>query len=163
MKTNHPIFWCNLSSSETAHTLFLEYISLNKPGFTLLWLDPAWSQGPSLGSCPRGSLSTWNMTVLWCSTFPVTSSSVREHSCMLSHFSHVQLFATVWTLAHRAPMSMGFSRQEYWSELPCPPAGDLPDPGIKPESSALQVDSLLLSHWRSLTQGQVQISNQLTS
>ena len=82
---------------------------------------------------------------------------------MLSHFSHVQLFATVWTLAHRAPMSMGFSRQEYWSELPCPPAGDLPDPGIKPESSALQVDSLLLSHWRSLTQGQVQISNQLTS
>ena len=51
---------------------------------------------------------------------------------VLSHFSHVQLFATPWTVAHQAPPSMGFSRQEYWSGLPCPPSGDLPDPGIKP-------------------------------
>ena len=50
--------------------------------------------------------------------------------CVLSHFSHVRLFATLWTIAHKAPLSMGFSRQEYGSGLPCPPPGDLPDPGI---------------------------------
>ena len=46
-------------------------------------------------------------------------------------FSCVQLFAILWTAAHQAPLSMGFSRQEYWSGLPCPPSGDLPDPGIE--------------------------------
>ena len=50
---------------------------------------------------------------------------------VLSRFSHVQLFATLWTVAHQASLSMGFSRQEYWSGLPCPPPGDLPDPGIE--------------------------------
>ena len=65
---------------------------------------------------------------------------------LLSHFSHVQLFATPWTVAHQAPLSMGFSRQEYWSESPCPPPGDLPNPGIKPTFPALQVSSLLLNH-----------------
>ena len=50
---------------------------------------------------------------------------------MLSCFSCVQLLATLWTVAHQAPLSMGFSRQEYWSGLPCPPPGDLPDPGIE--------------------------------
>ena len=50
---------------------------------------------------------------------------------MLSCFSHVQLFTTLWTVAHKAPLSMGFPSQEYWSGLPCPPPGDLPDPGIK--------------------------------
>ena len=54
------------------------------------------------------------------------------------------LFATPWTVAHQAPLSVGFSRQEYWSGLPCPPSGDLPDSGIKP-GSALQVDSLSLN------------------
>ena len=50
--------------------------------------------------------------------------------------------ATPWTVAHQAPLSMGFSRQEYWSGLPFPSPGDLPDPGIKPSSPALQADSL---------------------
>ena len=50
-------------------------------------------------------------------------------------------------VAHQAPLSMGFSRQEYWSGLPCPPPGNLPYPGIKPLSPALQADSLPLSHW----------------
>ena len=48
----------------------------------------------------------------------------------------------MWTVAHQAPLSIGFSRQDYWSGLPCPPEGDLPDPGIEPRSPALQVDSL---------------------
>ena len=63
-----------------------------------------------------------------------------------NHFSRVQLFRNPWTTARKAPLSMGFSRQESWSGLPCPPPGDLPDPGIEPTSPALQVDSLPLSH-----------------
>ena len=55
---------------------------------------------------------------------------------------HVPLFATAWAVARQAPLSMGFLRQEYWSGLPFPPPEDLPDPGIKPRSPALQVDSL---------------------
>ena len=51
--------------------------------------------------------------------------------CVLSHFSRVQLFATLWTIAHQAPLSMGFSRQEYWSGLPYPPSGALPNPGTE--------------------------------
>ena len=51
---------------------------------------------------------------------------------MLNHFSHFQLFASLWTIACQAFLSMGFPGQEYWSELPCPPPGGLPDPGIKP-------------------------------
>ena len=62
---------------------------------------------------------------------------------MLSRFSCVRLFATPWTVAHQAPLSMGFSRQEYWSGLPYPPPGDLLNPGIESRSPALQVDSLL--------------------
>ena len=56
---------------------------------------------------------------------------VCVHACVLSHFSRVQLFATLWTIAPQAPLSMGFSRQEYWSGLPFPLPGDLPDPGIE--------------------------------
>ena len=55
-------------------------------------------------------------------------------SVLLSHFSRVQPSATPWTTAFQAPPSMGFSRQEYWSGLPCPPPGDLPNPGIEPTS-----------------------------
>ena len=57
--------------------------------------------------------------------------------------SHVQLFVTPWTVALQAPLSMEFSRQEYWSGLSFPSPGDLPNPGIKPRSPALQADSLL--------------------
>ena len=56
--------------------------------------------------------------------------------------SPVQLFATPWTVAYQAPPSMGFSRQEYWSGLPFPSPGDLPDAGIEPGSPALQADAL---------------------
>ena len=55
--------------------------------------------------------------------------------CMLSRFSHVQLFVMLWTVAHQAPLSMEFSQQEYWSGLPFPSPGDLLDPGIKPMCS----------------------------
>ena len=58
------------------------------------------------------------------------------HRCVLSCFSHVWLFATLWTIAHEFPLSMGFSRRECWSGLPFPPPGDLPDPGMEPVSPA---------------------------
>ena len=66
-------------------------------------------------------------------------------SCAYVHvqlLSCVRLLLTPWPVARQALPSMGFSRQEYWSELPFPPPGDLPDPGIEPASPALQVDSL---------------------
>ena len=53
------------------------------------------------------------------------------HACTLSHFSHVQLYVTLWTVACQAPQSMGFSRQEYWSGLPCPPPGNLLNSGVE--------------------------------
>ena len=56
--------------------------------------------------------------------------------------SRVWLFATPLTVAHQAPLSMGFSRQEYWSGVPCPPPGNLPHPGIEPGSPTLRVDAL---------------------
>ena len=62
--------------------------------------------------------------------------------CYPLSLSHVQLFATPWMVPCQAPLSMGFSRQEFWSGLPCPSLGDLPNPGIEPRSPALQVDSL---------------------
>ena len=64
--------------------------------------------------------------------------------CCASLRSSVRLFGTPWTVACQAPLSMGFSRQEYWSGFPCPPPGDLLNPGIKPRSPALQVNSLPL-------------------
>ena len=63
---------------------------------------------------------------------------------VLNRFSRVWLFETPWTVLHQGPLSMGFSKQEYWSGLPCPPLGDLPKPGIEPGSlaaPALLVDS----------------------
>ena len=76
----------------------------------------------------------------------------RMFACMLSYFSRVQLCMTLQTAACQAPLSMGFSRQECWSWLPCSPPGDLPNPRIKPvspTSTELQADSLLLSHQES--------------
>ena len=55
---------------------------------------------------------------------------------LLSRFSHVQLFVTLWTVAHQAPLSLGFFRQEYWNGLPCPPPRDLLDPGIELTSAS---------------------------
>ena len=64
-------------------------------------------------------------------------------ACVLSPFSHVQLCVIPWTTVCLVFLSMGFSRQEYWSGLPCPSPGDLSDPGIKTRSPALQADFLL--------------------
>ena len=78
---------------------------------------------------------------LHCSPETITALS-NGYACMLSHFSHVGLFAP--PVARQGPLSMGFSRQEYWSGLPLPSPKDLPDPGIESRSPALQADSLSL-------------------
>ena len=83
--------------------------------------------------------------------FPsVSCVRVLNVTCMLPCVHRVQLCVTQWTAAPQASLSMGFFRQESQSGLPCPPPGDLPNPGIKPvspELPALQVDSLLQSPW----------------
>ena len=81
---------------------------------------------------------------------------------MLSFFSHVQLFVTLWNVAQQVPLSMKFSGQENWSGLPCPPPGDLPDPGIKPQSlmsPALAGRFFTTSTtWEALSQNDIQVS-----
>ena len=81
------------------------------------WNDGRWSPFTHLQSCPR-----------------------KEKKVKL--FSRVQLFATPWSVAYQAPPSMGFSRQEYWSGLPFPSPGDLPDPGMEPRSPAFHAEAL---------------------
>ena len=77
------------------------------------------------------------LPLLFQSLFPVSFTSGSGFVAKLC-----PTLVTPWTVAHQAPLSMGFSRQEYWSGLPFPPPGDLPNPGIKPRSPALQADSL---------------------
>ena len=71
----------------------------------------------------------------WLSPFPILKVKVKS-------LSRVRLFAIPWTVAYHAPPSVEFSRQEYWSGLPLPSPGDLPNPGIEPRSPALQADTL---------------------
>ena len=73
--------------------------------------------------------------------------SIVHGLCVLSHFSRFQLFVTPWTVAHQAPLFMGFSRQEYWNGLPCLPPGNLPDSGIKPTSSVAPAWQAILYLW----------------
>ena len=78
---------------------------------------------------------TCQLTLSVCPELPLLRVKMESLSC-------VCLLATPWPVAHQAPLSMGFSRQEYWSRVPCPPPGDFPDPGTEPGSPALQADSL---------------------
>ena len=66
---------------------------------------------------------------------PLNQNLIQRNGVGAKLLSQVQLFATPWTVAPLSPLSIGFSRQEYWSGLPCPPPGDLPDPGIEPIST----------------------------
>ena len=88
----------------------------------------------------------YSVYVCWeCLWMRLTSECRWDSSNPLKPCRHAQLslFVTLWTVAHQAPLSMGFSKQEYWSGLPCPPPGDLPNPGIEYRSPTLWADSLL--------------------
>ena len=69
------------------------------------------------------------------------NKAYKRHVCVPSYFNRVQLFATLWTVAHLVPLSTGFSRQEYWSGLPCSSLGDFPDQRVNP-------GFLCLLHWQ---------------
>ena len=78
-----------------------------------------------------------------CALFECLTHRIHEHSeKKMKSLSCVRLFVTPWTIAYQASLSMGFSRQEYWSGLPFPSPGDLPHPGIEPRSPALQAGAL---------------------
>ena len=94
-------------------------------------------------SPPAVNLSQHQGLIQWVSSSHLVAK-VLSHSCeQVKLLSHVQLFVTPWTIAHQAPPSMEFSKQEYWSGLAFPPPGDLPNPGIKPGSPALRADALI--------------------
>ena len=93
-----------------------------------------------INQCITGQLKIFAQLLFW--KIPDIIEKLEEWqtsicsslACMLSRFNCDQLFATLWTVAYQAPLSMGFSRKGYWSGFPCPPPGDLPDPEIKPVS-----------------------------
>ena len=108
-----------LSSTAPCECILVRDTTISCRLLFLLW------RVPSFHTCDKGS--------------SITIRQVGIRVCMLSH---VWLFATPWTIAHQAPLSMGFPRQEYWSGLPLPSPGDLPDPGTEPGSPVLHADSL---------------------
>ena len=77
--------------------------------------------------------SKWRAMIIYLLSLnlPLEWGPSSTHVSVLSRFSCAWLLTTLWIIAHQAPLSMEFSRQEYWSGLPCPPPGDLPDPGIE--------------------------------
>ena len=87
------------------------------------------------------TLEIWEKKV-FLSLFSCFNMYTRHMLCAVPSCSILFNSVTPGTVAHQAPLAMGFSGQEYWSGLPCPPPGDLPNPRIKPRSSTLQVDSL---------------------
>ena len=80
-----------------------------------------------------GKLTSYHLLTIFTSSHALLVSYL---CAVLSHSSRVRLFATPWTVPRQAPLSMGFPRQEYWSGLPFPSPGDLPNPGIEPRSPA---------------------------
>ena len=88
-----------------------------------------------IGTVKRGGITSLH-------DFTSVTHLENRKKVKVKSLSHVRLFATPWSVARQAPPSMGFSRQEYWSGLPFPSPGDLPNPGIEPQSPALHADSL---------------------
>ena len=99
------------------------------------------SQPPQRWIWIAGKVFFFTHREVWCGGLPRAGEfHFEKWKCL--PLSHVQLFATPWTVALQAPLSVEVSRQEYWSVLPFPSPGDLSDPGIKPRSPTLQADSL---------------------
>ena len=141
---------CNLAPVPTSHTSHHPLPVHHSPSTQVFFCQrkprsfPAFGHHavPSENALPSSSQQWPSMLKVmgWLFLIHLGSWTTKGQAC-----SHVQLFATLWTIAHQAPLFRGFSRQEYWSGLPCPSSGDLPSTGIKPVSPALQADSLPLS------------------
>ena len=138
----------NLNIPDTYYHHLENFSLLTKPLRTLCFSNQLFSgQSSDKVNRPRQSIrfdSLGILSTVW-NDFMATNIALDGNFqfsaivlLLLSHFSHVQLCASLWAIAHQAPLSMEFSRQEYWSGLPCPPPGDGPNPGIKPRSPALE-------------------------
>ena len=101
----------------------LRYSFGKHKSFNNVW----YQRGCGDSSTLRLSGGSVNWYVFW-------ENNIATDACVLSCFSCVRLFVTVWTVACQAALFTGFSRQEYWSGLPCPLLGDLPNPAVKPAS-----------------------------
>ena len=135
----------SLASIKWSHSLF----DLFSVPHSFLMFQPHSLDGQSVWCERRGIKFNATQSWVWHQRWPIFPGdpSLLPHlytwvSEWVKSLSRVWLFATPWTVAHQAPPSMGFSRQEYWSGLPFPSPGDLPDPGIEPRSPALQADAL---------------------
>ena len=115
-----------------------------------MWLNPIW--GTWVGEQKNTHMAEENQECVfqmgaglgkaWVFRIDRACDLGKKMRVKVKLLSCVRLFETPWTVAHQAPLSMGFSRQEYWSGVPFPSPGDLPNPGIKPGSPALRADVL---------------------
>ena len=140
-----PVNVVGQSMSFGAHTKLVQILTLLLISWVWLWVSYFTSQSLYFhlhngGNCSTSSVE-WNNTNCVLRTAPVTCGAGG-----LVAKSYLTL-AIPWTVACQAPLSMGFSRQEYWSGLPFPSPGDLPHRGIKPESPAIQADDLPTELW----------------
>ena len=130
---------CSLIEELSVWKSFVKWFQSNSLlTHTVSWEQRQWHPIPVLlpgKSHGRRSLVQWHYFVVSVhfEVLGVMTLICEFGTCVHSHFSYVRLFVILWTVACQAPLSMGFPRQEYWRELSCPPPGDLPDPGIKPE------------------------------
>ena len=127
------------SSLSSWNVLFLSHHS---------WASP-FNRPGSHYTCLVGLFQTPHLKQIpsFLNSYNVYSSMPWEAACMLSRFGHVQLLVTLWTVAHQAPLFMGFSRQESWSGLPsCPPPEDFPCPGMEPSLLCLLHGRWVLYH-----------------
>ena len=150
-KEHGTLDWCSLSAITKmllgwslfcfSHSVTAEHIHAQPLNwiFQLLLSPPQESecvQGRFSHCFPLAPLHRWAVLPWEIAPPPWKSDSsfTKCSACMLSHFSRVRLWVTPWTAVCQAPLSMGFSRQEYWSGLPCPPPGVLSNPGTEPAS-----------------------------
>ena len=117
-------FLYTLDTSPPLNTWFSNIFSYPFILLTIFWREVLFLLKPTLSIFKK---------LIWCFGF-ISNKLLSGLPCAPSRFSCVRLFENLWTVAHQAPLFIGFSRQEYWSELPCPPPGDLPNPVIKPAS-----------------------------
>ena len=118
--------WQFLKFQYNKYNIKFTILQYTVPGrSTCIVVQPSTSK--SFSSSPSETLYPWNTN---CRLY-------FKNFCVCAQFlSHVQFFATPWTVAHQAPLSIGFPRQEYWTGLPFPSPEDLPTPGIEPTSLA---------------------------
>ena len=127
-----------------------DFLSERISGWTHSWTESAWGWRVLNKRSPALRLEelSWSSHG-GCGAGAGSLNLLGMYVCGALSLSRILLLPAPWTVAHQAPLSMGFSRQKYWSELPCPPPGDFPDSGITPAlpaSLALQAGSLPLGH-----------------